>query len=146
MGRDRDAKARPQVFLPGMSGFGTPDEYINRLENKNNITIHVDFVPDVKEVKNSYSSYLNKKLASYLERNNLNIKDTIFTFKDFYSFDNSQVTSGGVSLNQVNKNLSSVIETNVYFIGEVLDVDGVCGGYNLMWAFSSANYAAKYMK
>ena len=120
--------------------------YINRLENKNNIHIHIDFVPDMKEVKNSYSSYLNKKLASYLERNSLNIKDTVFTFKDFYSFDNSQVTSGGVSLKQLNKNLSSVLEPNVYFIGEVLDIDGLCGGYNLMWAFSSANFAAKYMK
>lgn len=120
--------------------------YINRLKTKDNITIHVDFVPDIKEVKNNYSSYLNKKLASYLDKKGSNIKDTVFTFKSLYGFDNSQVTSGGISLKQINKNLSSNIEPNIYFIGEVVDVDGLCGGYNLMWAFSSANYAAKHLK
>ena len=120
--------------------------YINRLENKNNITVHIDFIPDIKEVNLSYSSYLNKKLALYLEKNHLNIKDTVFTFKDFYDYDNSHVTSGGVPLKELNKNLSSKLEPNVYFIGEVVDIDGLCGGYNLMWAFSSAHYAAKYLK
>ena len=120
--------------------------YINRLENKNNITVHIDFIPDIKEVNLPYSSYLNKKLASYLEKNHLNIKDTVFTFKDFYDYDNSHVTSGGVPLKELNKNLSSKLEPNVYFIGEVVDIDGLCGGYNLMWAFSSAHYAAKYLK
>ena len=120
--------------------------YINRLKTKENITIHIDFVPDIKEVKNPSSSYLSKKLASYVDKNNLNIKDTVFTFNDLYDYDNSHVTSGGVSLKMLNKNLSSKIEPNVYFIGEVVDIDGLCGGYNLMWAFSSAYFAAKYMK
>lgn len=120
--------------------------YINRLQNKDNIKINIDFVPDINEVKYPYSSYVNKKLASYLERNNLDIKNTVFTFKGLYDFDNSQVTSGGISLKQISKNLSSTIEPNVYFIGEVVDIDAVCGGYNLMWAFSSAYSAARYLK
>ena len=32
---------------------------------------------------------------------------------------------------------------NIYFAGEILDVDGLCGGYNLTWAWSSAIYAAR---
>ena len=41
--------------------------YINRLKTKENITIHIDFVPDIKEVKNPSSSYLSKKLACYAD-------------------------------------------------------------------------------
>lgn len=120
--------------------------YINRLKDKNNITIHVDFVPELKEVSKDYYSYVNKKLADYLTNNHLNIKDVVFTYKSMYDYNNSHVTSGGIPLNQINENLSSNIENNVYFIGEVLDIDGACGGYNLMWAFSSANYVAKNIK
>lgn len=51
-------------------------------------------------------------------------------------FDLSQVTSGGVNLNDVNLvTLESKIVNNLYFCGEVLDVTGDCGGYNLAFAF-----------
>lgn len=57
----------------------------------------------------------------------------------FYGFEDSQVTIGGIDLREVsNKNFESKIESNVYFLGEVLDVDGPCGGYNLEWCLVSA--------
>ena len=52
-------------------------------------------------------------------------------------FDNNQVCSGGVLLLELDCNLQSKTNEGLYFIGEVVDVDGVCGGYNLQWAWTS---------
>lgn len=50
----------------------------------------------------------------------------------------AMVTRGGVSLKEVNpKTLESRLVRRLFFAGEVLDVDGPCGGFNLQWAFSS---------
>lgn len=67
------------------------------------------------------------------------LKHLVFHVSGFYDFPDSQVTLGGISLEQVSsKNCESRIESNVYFLGEVLDVDGPCGGYNLEWCLLSA--------
>lgn len=58
-------------------------------------------------------------------------------------YDYAQVTKGGVSLVDVDENLQSKLHKGLYFAGEILDVDGECGGYNLQWAFSSAALVAK---
>lgn len=89
-------------------------------------------------VKNPYiySPSELKKLALY-------IKNIEFTYKESYSFNDSQVTIGGVSIKNVNENLESNLEKNIFLIGEVLNVDGLCGGYNLMFAFASAHKVAK---
>ena len=53
-------------------------------------------------------------------------------------FDEAMVTRGGVSLREVDPHtLQSVITKGLFFAGEILDLDGPCGGYNLQWAFSS---------
>ena len=49
-----------------------------------------------------------------------------------------QVRVGGISLDEVDENLMSKKHPNLYFVGECLDVDGLCGGYNLAWAWASA--------
>jgi len=57
-------------------------------------------------------------------------------------FDAAQVCSGGVSTIEINpKTLESIYHKNLYFTGELLDVDGLCGGYNLQWAWSSGHLA-----
>ena len=54
------------------------------------------------------------------------------------SFDQAQVCSGGVDTHEINPNtMESLLFKNLYFAGEVVDVDGICGGYNLQWAWSS---------
>lgn len=51
---------------------------------------------------------------------------------------------GGVSTTEINRNtMESRVIKNLYFAGEVIDVDGDSGGYNLQFAFSSAALAAK---
>jgi len=61
-----------------------------------------------------------------------------FTFNNFYDYEFSQVTIGGVAVENLNDDLSSKIEKNIYFLGEVIDVVGPCGGYNLRWAIGCA--------
>lgn len=51
--------------------------------------------------------------------------------------DNNQVHTGGVSLKDLDCQLQHQQIKNLYLIGEVVNVDGVCGGYNLQWAWTS---------
>mgnify|MGYP001549567438 CR=1 FL=1 len=58
------------------------------------------------------------------------------------SWMNSQVTAGGVDVSEVEATtMESKIVPGLYFVGEVLDIDGDCGGYNLQWAWSSGYVA-----
>lgn len=54
-------------------------------------------------------------------------------------FVNAQATSGGADIREFDNGLMSKKCKGLFAIGEVLDVDGDCGGYNLQWAWSSAN-------
>ncbi len=57
-------------------------------------------------------------------------------------FEQAQVTMGGVDTHEVSaKTMESKLISNLYFAGEILDVDGTCGGYNLQWAWSSGAIA-----
>lgn len=59
------------------------------------------------------------------------------------SWENAQVMSGGISLCEVNtESMESLLQKGLYIIGELLDIDGECGGYNLGWAWLSAIKAA----
>jgi len=52
------------------------------------------------------------------------------------------VTRGGVCLKEVDaRTMESRLAKGLFFAGEVLDVDGPCGGFNLQWAFSSGRLA-----
>ena len=57
-------------------------------------------------------------------------------------FDYAQVTKGGIPLKEVTENLESRFAKGLYFAGEMLDIDGQCGGFNLQWAYSSARVVA----
>ncbi|HIR48531.1 MAG TPA: aminoacetone oxidase family FAD-binding enzyme [Candidatus Faecimonas gallistercoris] len=61
-------------------------------------------------------------------------------------FSHSQVCSGGVPLTEVDCYLESKKVKHLYFIGEVLDVDGDCGGYNLGFAFMSGMIVGKALR
>lgn len=66
----------------------------------------------------------------------INEFDFVTTGKNDYS--KSQVTCGGVSGKEINTNtLESLYIPNLYFCGEIIDIDGICGGYNLQFAFAS---------
>ena len=123
--------------------------------------IYLDLLPDFSEeyLKNYRKShkfsefllaFLNPKIANYLKdrfpnENQLfdSLKHLEFTFDKSYGFDFSQVSVGGVLVSEVDDNLMSKREERVFIIGELLDIDGPCGGYNLTWAFASAIKSTK---
>ncbi len=79
-----------------------------------------------------------------LERHSLvsTIKNLEFKVKDFRPVKEAIITSGGVSVKEINpKTMESKLKPGLYFAGEVLDVDGYTGGFNLQIAFSTG-YAA----
>lgn len=66
------------------------------------------------------------------------LKEMEFNITSYKEFDFSQVCSGGVSLREINPlTMESIFVKNLYIIGELLDVNGDCGGYNLTFAFLS---------
>lgn len=67
------------------------------------------------------------------------LKNLVFNVIGVNGFDKAQITLGGISLDEIEKtNLSLKRYDNVYVIGEVMDVDGECGGFNLSWAWAGA--------
>lgn len=71
------------------------------------------------------------------------IKKYQFKVVSLYGFDRSQVTVGGIDLKEVDNNLELKKLPNIFLCGEILDIDGMCGGYNLHFAFASAVLVAK---
>ena len=125
----------------GLSGIAIFNltHFINMENAPQRINICIDFAPDYSKIKpNQYIQFLHPRLANYLSKNGLDIHQTMFTFKGLYDFPNAQVSSGGLSIKEVNEFLRSKKENNISFIGEVLDVDAICGGFNIMWALASA--------
>jgi len=99
----------------------------------------------------SYSRIYSDTNVSKLD--NQDIDNLVYNFKNFgisitgtKGFDHAQVTAGGIDLNDINiDTMEAHNTTGLYFTGEVLDVDGICGGYNLSWAFTSAQLAANHI-
>jgi hypothetical protein len=61
-------------------------------------------------------------------------------------FDKAMITRGGISLKEIDpKTMQSKLIDSLYFCGELLNLDGPCGGYNLQWAFSSGVLSAKLL-
>lgn len=91
---------------------------------------------------------LPDKLIKMFRKQKKDLCDTITSYelevKDSSGFEQAQVCSGGVDTSQVNpETLESVLHKGLYFAGELLDIDGPCGGYNLQWAWSSGVVAGR---
>lgn len=93
----------------------------------------------------------SKKLS---EISNAELKELIACAKDFRagvlrldSLSNAQVTAGGIETADFNsETMESKLIKNLFACGEVLDIDGDCGGYNLQWAWSPGRLAGKLGK
>jgi len=69
-------------------------------------------------------------------------KNTMLTITDTNGFDNAQICAGGVSLAEINiDTMESLHQNGLYIVGELLDADGICGGYNLQWAWATGMIA-----
>lgn len=73
-------------------------------------------------------------------------KNFCFPVTGVQGWNNAQVMVGGVSLQEVDpSSMASLRCPNLYFAGEILNVDGDCGGFNLHWAWITGILAAKAM-
>ena len=133
-----------------------------------NVTLSLEFLPDVSEEKIAedvesklskgypYSELLCGTLHNQVGRAVMKrcgssdprtvareVKNFTLAADGSLGFDYAQVTKGGVPASEVDDCLQSKIAPNLYLTGEVLDVDGDCGGYNLTWAIVSGMHAAK---
>ena len=73
------------------------------------------------------------------------IKKLSFQIFGCRGYEQAQVCTGGVPLSELKGiSMESVIIPGLYFAGELLDVDGACGGYNLQWAWSSGFLAGTH--
>lgn len=93
-----------------------------------------------RQAKVTNSKVLNKEDVKALAHTVKNL-----TFEINGALENNQVYSGGVELNNLNDNLEYKDILGLYFIGEVCDVDGECGGYNLQWAWTSGHIVGEVL-
>ena len=83
---------------------------------------------------------LPKKIQQLAQK----IKHNVLTIKEVSGFEKAQVTAGGLATGQVDPDtMESKLCKGLYFTGELLDIDGICGGYNLQWAWTSGYLAGK---
>lgn len=148
----------------GVSGIAVMQLSSFYEENKK-LELAIDFFDETDEVelqeyiehrlKNDYNHFydglINQKISTYLEKLNLqSSQEIVKTLKDFRlqvtgikSYETAQVMKGGLSLLEVDQNLQIQKYPRMYAVGEILNVAGMCGGYNLHFAFSSANTVAR---
>ncbi|MEG6616698.1 NAD(P)/FAD-dependent oxidoreductase [Peptococcaceae bacterium 1198_IL3148] len=72
------------------------------------------------------------------------LTDWRFKVRGTKSWPSAQVTAGGVSTKEINPaTMESKLVPGLYFAGEIIDIDGQCGGFNLQWAWSSGFVAGQ---
>ncbi len=89
----------------------------------------------------------NKKAADLSEKDRRMLAALLgnsrYTLRESLDFEKAQVCTGGIPLEALQESLESKTVPGLYFAGEILDVDAICGGYNLHWAWASATRAAR---
>ena len=129
----------------GISGIVIMNQssYYNHLENIKNPYIRLDLLDkDYDEL----DSVLNPKLLEFVKENKIDPHKFIIPIKTTYEMEFAQVAKGGIDLSMVNDNLTLKNDNNIFAMGEVLDIDGICGGFNLMNAFTNAIEVYKEIK
>lgn len=133
-------------LLPDMTDLEIEDEIKFRIKN----------IPE-RDLEQLFSGWINKRIGIiFLKTLGYNLKNRIkdlndddikkivrnvhrfvFEIKDHNGFFNAQVMAGGVDTKELTLELEHKKNKNLYFAGEIVDVDGKSGGFNLQWAWSS---------
>ena len=126
------------TFLDEKNKNANPENIEELLETMINYKLLNSLISNCRINKNQKWTELSqedkKKLISTLKKYKINISST-------EDFEKAQVTRGGVCLNEITSNFSLKKYTNIKVIWETLNVDGICGGYNLAFAFISGYIA-----
>ncbi len=151
-GLDKNNKEEITInFLPEIEDF---IPYMNERNNKvkgRNISRLFDGLLNykladilIKKAGINKEDYWNDLTQAQKEALNQNITNLKLNITGTNSFEKAQVCSGGIPLTEIDtKTMQSIKTKNLYFAGEILDVNGDCGGYNLTFAFVTGMLAGK---
>ena len=125
------------------------EERTRKLKNEPNETLFVGLFHKMfgthifKRCKIDLNGYISDLTLRDLQRIASEIKNMEYEIKEPYSFDRAQVTIGGIDIKDIiPETLELRSQEGVYVTGEIIDIDGECGGFNLQWAWSSAYVAS----
>ena len=148
--------------ISGIPIFQLSGAAVRALKDGKKVELLIDLFPDLslsgleqvmeqrkqqcpyKSEKEQFVGLLPDKLISMLPEKNVLywLKHIPLTVTDSKSLHYAQVCSGGVDVSQIDAaTMESKLWSNLYFAGEVMDVDGICGGYNLHWAWATGHIA-----
>ena len=141
-------------FLPSMSdeafvsyianrmllhGYKTAEEFFVGIFNKKLIGMLL------KEAKIPFQMVMNNVAIDKLERLLSIFKHFNVEIEATNDFEQAQICAGGIKTTEVNpQTFESMYEADLYLVGELLDIDGICGGYNLQWAWTTGFIAGKH--
>ena len=154
--------------IEGALGFRVSRKGVRGLINGQKVEVSIDLKPAVEDIKGRIGEIVKeaggfnvKKILpklmplqmveSFIEMNpdlregNLaaRIKDWRFRIVGYVGYERCVITAGGVSLDEISrKTMESKLVNGLYFAGEIMDLDGDTGGYNLQIAFSTGALAA----
>lgn len=164
-------KEQGELQLTEYGVSGIPVFQISRyaicaLKDGHKVSLNLDFLPELsflelqkllnrrkencpyKNEKELLIGLFPEKLIKVLTSGNelpKTIKEFSLEVTDGMSFAQAQVCCGGVDTAEVDPHtMESKLKKGLYFAGELLDIDGTCGGYNLQWAWSSGSAAGRH--
>lgn len=137
-------------FLPFLTNY---EEFIEKrvMEiGSRNVIEFFEGIIDYKLLIKLFEFYKIDSICSFENLSEINqkkIKNILTNFKleinDYNDFSSAQVCQGGISLDEINDDFSLKKVKNIYVTGEIVDIHGECGGYNLAFAFISGMIAGK---
>lgn len=144
-----NTKIDKEIHINFMPFITSKNELISYLDNR-------DKLMNNKKISELLCGILNNKIINVIiDKSNLkdikyksldyneksvlceNINNYTMKIEGTKSFDKAQVTKGGLYLTQIDDNMMTRSIDNLYVTGELLDIDGICGGYNLTHSFIS---------
>ena len=150
----KEIKPKDKIFLDLFPSKNKEelDKYFQKIfekkKNKFVSTFLSEFLPEklIPFILNFSSIPKTKKISDLTKEERLRlikvIKGIEFNVTGLLGFDKAMITSGGISLKEVDsKTMKSKIINNLYFAGEVLDIDGPSGGYNLQVCWTTGYVA-----
>ena len=139
---DKKQKVKAEIdFIAGISEKELEIIFENKIKNCPNKTMEEQLIGVLnKKVAGVINKMYGKNVSSLIR----GIKHFEFEVKATNPFEQSQIATGGIDISQINfETMESLKHKNLYFAGEIIDVDGICGGYNLQWAWSTGYIAGR---
>lgn len=153
-------KQKAQVvvdFLPELTEQALKDLLRQKLRHLININtkakpedlltgiLHTKLIPEILRISDiRFSMKMDTITETELTRLCNALKSCKLTITGTNGFENAQVCAGGVPLTEIDlETMQSRFTEGLYLTGELLDADGICGGYNLQWAWTTGYLAGK---